>query len=146
MQTKEVQGKYSRRSELHDIVTDDALQCDGKRPICHRCERLGVECVYDVEQEGSTRMQNLKQLLTRKTEDYDHLLLLFSALRWGTDSEAAGLLARVRLGEALPTLIQSAHQVYASVAQYVCIRSCTARTTDAIVQNPTSQSPEPIPP
>jgi len=92
-------------------------QCDGKRPICHRCERLGVECVYDVEQEGSTRMQNLKHLLTRKTEDYDHLLMLVSALRYGTDFDAAGLLARVRLGETLPTFVQSARQVYAAVVQ-----------------------------
>jgi len=146
MQTKEIEGKYSSPGELHNIVFNEIMQCDGKRPICHRCERLGVECVYDVEQEGSTRMQNLKQLLTRKTEDYDHLLLLFSALLWGTDSEAAGLLARVRLGEALSTLIQSAHHVYASVVQYVCVWSYTVRTADTIVQNPTSQSPEPIPP
>ena len=52
-------------------------------------------------------MQNLQQQLENKTEDYSRLMQLFNALQRTSDPEAATLLARLRLGESIDSLVVS---------------------------------------
>ncbi|KAK3679399.1 hypothetical protein LTR78_000960 [Recurvomyces mirabilis] len=76
-------------------------KCSGKHPSCARCEASNVTCVYDVSDEGVTRTQNLQQKLEVKSRDYDRVMSVLQRLQSGTDNEAAGLLARLRLGESV---------------------------------------------
>ncbi|KAK3709951.1 hypothetical protein LTR37_010570 [Vermiconidia calcicola] len=80
-------------------------KCDGKRPICGRCGKHGVECLYDVAEEGLTRMQNIQRQLESKTQEHGKLVNLFERLRHSTDNEAANILARLRLGACVDELI-----------------------------------------
>lgn len=50
-------------------------------------------------------MQNLQQQLERRNEDHDRLMTLFNAFQHGSDDLAANLLARLRLGESVETLV-----------------------------------------
>jgi hypothetical protein len=80
-------------------------QCDGKRPICGRCEKHGAECTYDVAQEGMTRMQHLQQQLDIRNAEFTQLQNLFNAMRYASDQQATGLLARMRLGASVEELL-----------------------------------------
>ncbi|KAK5168637.1 uncharacterized protein LTR77_005946 [Saxophila tyrrhenica] len=83
-------------------------KCDGARPVCERCRKHGAECIYDVAQEGLTRMQNLQQQLEARTADHGRLQNLFSLLQNGTDQEATSLLARMRMGAGVDELLSVA--------------------------------------
>lgn len=61
--------------------------------------------MYDVPREGITRMQNLQEKLDTSTRDYAKLLAIFRALQRSSDSEAANLLARIRLGSMIDELL-----------------------------------------
>ncbi|KAF2487105.1 hypothetical protein BDY17DRAFT_319672 [Neohortaea acidophila] len=80
-------------------------KCDGKRPICGRCRRGQSECVYDIAEEGITKMQHLQHQLNKRNEDYGRLVRLFGALQSGSEEQATGLLARLRRGESLDSLV-----------------------------------------
>lgn len=64
-------------------------------------------------------MQNLQQLLERKIEENDRLMLLFSALKDGSDQLATNLLARMRMGEEIQSLIRELGPPQPSIAGYV---------------------------
>ena len=89
---------------LSSRTNNYACQCDGRRPVCERCEKHGTECVYDVAQEGLTRMQNLQQQLEATTTDRGKMQSLFNMLQHGSDQEATMLLATLRMGATIDEL------------------------------------------
>lgn len=107
MSHQEIQGESIRF--VREFGTTDAEfgQCDGVRPTCARCQRAGMDCLYDIAIQGVTRMQGLQQQLRSRTDDYDRLVALFSRFQYSTDEEASMLLARVRTGESIETLMPS---------------------------------------
>lgn len=96
-----------RQPSKHMLTVGLSLQsqCDGKRPICARCEKHGAECIYDVAQEGVTRMQHLQNQLTSKSDDYDKLKQLFEAMQGGDNQRATMLLAKLRMGDSIDDLL-----------------------------------------
>ena len=90
---EEKQGKPSKlmRNRARELTI---VQCDGRRPVCGRCEKNGADCIYDVAQEGITRMQNLQQLLEKKNEDHNRLLTLFNEFQFGSDDTVSQLADR----------------------------------------------------
>lgn len=50
-------------------------------------------------------MQHLQHQLNKRNEDYGRLVRLFSALQSGSEEQATGLLARLRRGESLDSLV-----------------------------------------
>ena len=102
------------------------LQCDGKRPICGRCEKHGAECQYDVAQEGVTRMQNLQQQLESKSGEHSKLMNLFNAFQHGSDYEATTLLARLRLGANVDDLLSLVGSTQSSASG--CVPRCLLLT------------------
>lgn len=95
------------------------MQCDGRRPRCTRCEGHSSECVYDVIQEGMTRMQSMQKAVDDKTEDHRRLMSFLELLRYGSDHEAAALLARLRFGESIDSLVAAAEATQEDRSRYV---------------------------
>ena len=82
--------------------------------------------MYDVAQEGITRMQNIQMQFDNSREDNvrlanDNFKLtdLFDAFRSGTDHEATTLLARLRLGESIDELLSFAEATELSPSRCV---------------------------
>lgn len=50
-------------------------------------------------------MQHLQHQLNKRNEDYGRLVRLFGALQSGSEEQATGLLARLRRGESLDSLV-----------------------------------------
>lgn len=80
-------------------------QCNGAHSSCSRCLHDSEPCVYDVPHEGMTKMTYLQQELNRLANASNDLARLFQCLRWRPDDEAAALLARLRLGESVGSIV-----------------------------------------
>ena len=65
-------------------------------------------------------MQNLQQLLDKKNEDHDRLVVLFNAFQQGSVDQATNLLARLRIGESIESLAAEIEQSQASSRR--CVR------------------------
>ena len=61
--------------------------------------------MYDVPQEGMTRMQSLQSQLTTLSDEHKKLKDLFEALRRGNDQESTTLLAKLRMGDSIDNLL-----------------------------------------
>lgn len=87
-------------------------------------------------------MQNLQQMLDKKTEDFDRVMTLFSAFQHGSDELATNLLARLRIGESIESLVQELETQQMSVTGYVChlVRQLFARMHDPSFSFPKSGS------
>ncbi|KAK5163404.1 uncharacterized protein LTR77_010777 [Saxophila tyrrhenica] len=104
-----------RKASRRDPVTRTAcarcrqskVKCDGVHPTCSRCMASKKHCVYDVPQENMTRMQFMQAELRMKQQRYEGMQALFELLRMGEHAYACELLARIRLGEPLETLVDS---------------------------------------
>ena len=57
---RERRGKVSSAADLNHRPLILAL-CDGDRPICRHCYRLGTPCVYATKDVAESRMQALKR-------------------------------------------------------------------------------------
>lgn len=68
-------------------------------------------------------MQNLQQQLNTTSGDYGRLLDLFSAFQSGSDHEATTLLARLRLGESIDSLLTTVPSNQASRSRCVSFLS-----------------------
>lgn len=93
------------------MTRDPIVQCNGKHPTCDRCWASGCPCIYDVQTEGITKMQNLQQKLDLKTRqldikiaDYELVMSVVDQLQQGTDEQASEILARLRLGESIKSI------------------------------------------
>lgn len=87
-------------------------RCSGTRPSCQYCTEHELECFYDVA-EGSTRTSDLKRKLSESSKRAKYLGCVLAALRDGTDFQASQILARLRMGDSLPSILHSL-PVYAS--------------------------------
>ncbi|KAK3613984.1 hypothetical protein LTR56_027553 [Elasticomyces elasticus] len=84
-----------------DSKGEGVEQCNGKHPNCARCAARYNTCVYNVADEGVTRMQHLQQKLQSKTFELDQTGKVLQSLRNSSDNEAAATLAALRLGDSL---------------------------------------------
>ncbi|KAK3052587.1 hypothetical protein LTR09_006442 [Extremus antarcticus] len=83
------------------------VKCDGRHPICSRCLLQNEQCIYDVPEEGMTRMQHMTSELKTKQQKFTGMLHLLENLRSTSDAEAANLLARLRFGEPVESIIST---------------------------------------
>ncbi|KAF2164424.1 hypothetical protein M409DRAFT_56689 [Zasmidium cellare ATCC 36951] len=94
----------SRRSQVANACQAcraSKVKCSGKHPTCSRCTARGIECSYDVSEEGMTRRQHLRQEFDEQRRELDSAMNILDVLRHGSDQEATETLARIRLGETL---------------------------------------------
>lgn len=115
-------------------------RCDGERPVCSTCLRLGKTCKYN-RPEGFSPYDHLKkevEELTREIEELritnDTLRKFFSAhatiinmLRYSSDNEAAGLLAHLRIGDSIDVIL--CHH-----ASMVCLDACDVSCMDKMTE------------
>ncbi|KAK4983747.1 hypothetical protein LTR50_007029 [Elasticomyces elasticus] len=85
-------------------------KCDGVRPACQSCRSKKVDCVYTVT-EGFSRTADLKQKTRDLSGTVRELERILDKLKYGTDWEAAGILARMRTGE-------DQRQILSSISNY----------------------------
>lgn len=94
----------TRLRPCHCFTSDPPIlfpQCSGKHPTCSRCTARGIDCAYDVSEEGMTRRQHLRQELADQRRELDSAMNILDVLRHGSDQEATETLARIRLGQTL---------------------------------------------
>ncbi|KAK3618326.1 hypothetical protein LTR56_024720 [Elasticomyces elasticus] len=89
-------------------------KCNGKRPICARCAASYNRCVYDVVDEGVTRLQHVQQKLHSKTFELDRMAAVLQSLRGSNDNEAAETVAALRRGDSLESIMAALpqHPIY----------------------------------
>jgi hypothetical protein len=83
---------YTPSSSNQRTSSDQNVQCDGRRPICHECIAQETQCQYT---ETDTAMRKSR---------HEALEALFEMLKSFPESEANALLARIRAG-ATPSLL-----------------------------------------
>jgi hypothetical protein len=81
-------------------------KCSGERPVCRFCSDRNLECSWDVG-DGLTRTANLKRKLLEANRIADDLGELVGAMRSGTDQTSSMLLAKLRLGDSLESLLSN---------------------------------------
>jgi hypothetical protein len=81
-------------------------KCSGQRPVCRFCSDHDLECSWDVA-DGSNRVADLKRKLLEAKGRSDDLGELVGAMRSGTDQTSSMLLAKLRLGDSLESLLSS---------------------------------------
>jgi hypothetical protein len=81
-------------------------KCSSQRPVCRFCSDRDLDCSWDVA-EGLTRTANLKRKLLEANRISDDLGELVDAMRSGTDQTSSMLLAKLRLGDSLESLLSS---------------------------------------
>lgn len=79
-------------------------KCSGQRPVCRFCSDRNLECSWDIG-DGLTRTADLKRKLLQANERSDDLDELIGAMRHGTDQTSTMVLARLRMGDTLETLL-----------------------------------------
>lgn len=63
-------------------------------------------CVYEFEQ-GMNWQSDLRSQISRQNDELCRLTAILDRMRFGTDGEAAELLARLRLGDSIEELFDS---------------------------------------
>lgn len=79
-------------------------KCSGQRPVCRFCSDRNLECSWDIG-DGLTRTADLKGKLLLANGRSDDLDELVGAMRHGTDQTSTMLLAKLRMGDTLETLL-----------------------------------------
>jgi hypothetical protein len=79
-------------------------KCSSHRPVCRFCSDRNLECSWDVS-DGLTRTADLKRKLLEANGRVADLGELVDAMRSGTDQTSSMLLAKLRLGESLESLL-----------------------------------------
>lgn len=79
-------------------------KCSGQRPVCHFCSNRNLDCSWDVD-EGLTRTADLKRKLLEANALSGDLGELVEAMRSGTDQTSSMLLAKLRSGDSLGSLL-----------------------------------------
>jgi hypothetical protein len=70
-------------------------QCDGERPLCHHCQRLGIKCQYRIEP-SETRFMALKRRRDEAEYELSILREFFSLVKQWPEAEWPGLLQRIK--------------------------------------------------
>jgi hypothetical protein len=81
-------------------------KCSGQRPVCRFCSDRNLECFWDVA-DGLTKTANLKRKLLEANRISDDLGELVGAMRSGTDQTSSMILAKLRLGDSLESLLSN---------------------------------------
>jgi hypothetical protein len=81
-------------------------KCSGQRPVCRFCSDHDLECSWDVA-DGLTRVADLKRKLLEAKWRSGDLGELVGAMRSGTDQTSSMVLAKLRLGDSLESLLSS---------------------------------------
>lgn len=81
-------------------------KCSGQRPVCRFCSDRNLECSWDIG-DGLTRTADLKRRLEAANLKGDELGELVGAMRLGSDQTSSMLLARLRLGDSMETLLSN---------------------------------------
>jgi hypothetical protein len=81
-------------------------KCSGQRPVCRFCSDRDLKCSWDVG-DGLTRIADLKKKLLEVNRLSDDLGELVGAMRSGTDQTSSMLLAKLRLGDSLESLLSN---------------------------------------
>ncbi|KIW07185.1 hypothetical protein, variant [Verruconis gallopava] len=82
-------------------------RCDGKRPVCSTCVTRGKDCEYNID-EGMSRVAHLKEKNKTLEETSKELQAVIEILRKGSDSDAAAVLARLRVGHSIASILKEA--------------------------------------
>ncbi|KAK5173431.1 uncharacterized protein LTR77_002112 [Saxophila tyrrhenica] len=131
--------KPSKRESLTRNACADCrrskCKCDGERPVCARCAKRNTDCVYDVPDDGITKMQLLAQQLKSVDHQHQPLVNLFEALTSLPKPQADALLVRIRSGEELVDITASLKQNAPSAAG--------ESTTDPSLSEPPLRPPPP---
>jgi hypothetical protein len=84
--------------------------CDCNRPTCTRCQLDNAACAYEnaaVGTYGADDIADLKYQLECQTREYRELIFLLRLFRFGSDQDATALLARIRIGDNVETIVES---------------------------------------
>lgn len=87
-------------------LTGHLLQCSGNHPTCDRCASRGLNCTYDVDEEGVTRREHLRRQFEEQRGELDRAHAVLAFLQGGSDHEAAQCLARLRIGYTVDEVYQ----------------------------------------
>lgn len=93
-------------SERNLSLTRHLLQCSGNHPTCDRCASRGLNCIYDVDEEGVTRREHLRRQYEEQKSELDRAHAVLAFLQGGSDHEAAQCLARLRIGYTVDDVYQ----------------------------------------
>lgn len=84
-----------------------ALKCSGERPACSRCVQRDEICIYDAA-EGVSRQQDLRTRLHSVEAELGQTKGFIHNLQHSSNRDAATLLKRLRLGEDVAELANTA--------------------------------------
>lgn len=87
------------------------VKCTGKLPVCSRCAERGIECVYDVPEEGMTKTKHLRNQLSVQTRELERATAILRALQSGTESQAIETLAQLRTGQSMDHLLRNLPEI-----------------------------------
>lgn len=79
-------------------------RCDGKQP-CARCQSGSNVCTYDTKTLSGERLNRLTHAFNEQKGRLNHLETILAAMRGGTDAEAAELMAWIRIGESVESVV-----------------------------------------
>lgn len=110
-----------RETEAHTRLTHDIhslrvmelapmQMCNESAPSCERCSDAGVACKYDtgsVNTYGINEQEDLRYRLECRSREYQEAVFLLRVFRHGSDQDAAALLARLRVGHDVGTILES---------------------------------------
>ncbi|KAL7624722.1 hypothetical protein AAE478_006293 [Parahypoxylon ruwenzoriense] len=81
-------------------------KCDGNRPTCGRCQKIGDTCLYKVNRRDIVKLQLLSDIDTARLQDFE---LVFGILQNGTHQQVAEILAQIRLGQSIETIASTSN-------------------------------------
>jgi hypothetical protein len=85
------------------------LKCFGERPACSRCVQRDEICIYDAA-EGISRQQDLRSRLQSVEAELGQTKHFIHSLQHSSNRDAATLLKRLRLGEDVARLANTARR------------------------------------
>ncbi|KAM0207699.1 hypothetical protein ACHAPQ_006589 [Fusarium lateritium] len=108
----EVRPRASRASASRKSTTNHACvlcrktktRCDGRQP-CARCQSSSNVCTYDTKTLSGERLNRLTHAFNEQKGRLSHLETILAAMRTGTDAEAAELMAWIRIGESVESIV-----------------------------------------
>ncbi|TKA72484.1 hypothetical protein B0A55_06694 [Friedmanniomyces simplex] len=100
----------------HDIHSLRALElapmplCNEAVAGCEGCSKAGLACKYDagaLNTSGRNEQEDLRYRLECRTREYQESVFLLRVFRHGSEQDAAALLARLRVGQDVETILES---------------------------------------
>ncbi|KAM6532496.1 hypothetical protein FSOLCH5_001919 [Fusarium solani] len=79
-------------------------KCDGRHP-CARCQFNGHTCAYDTRTLSGDRLNKLTHAFNQQKDRLQQLETILAAMRTGTDAEAAEVMAWIRIGEPVESIV-----------------------------------------